>query len=69
MWCRDSSGCRLDGDGKKTVLGFINLLPRLKQLVDQFMKSNRAAVVLAEKILRKIIGCILGFIAVKQCRD
>ena len=69
MRCRDSSGGGLKCYGKKAVLRFIDLLPRLKQFVDQFMKSNRAAVVLVEKILRKIIGFILEFIAVKQCRD
>jgi hypothetical protein len=69
MRCRDSSGGCLECDGEKAVLGFINLLPRLKQLVDQFMKSNRATVVFVKKILRKIIRGVLELVAMKQRRD
>ena len=69
MRCRDSSGCGLECYGEEAVLGFINLLPRLKQLVDQFMKSNRATVVFVKKILRKIIRGVLELGAMKQRRD
>ena len=69
MRCRDSSGGCLECDGEKAVLGFIHLLPWFKQFVDQFMKSDRTAVVLVEKILRKIISGVLELVAMKQRRD
>lgn len=69
MRCRDSSGGGLEDNGKKAVLRFIHLLPRLKQFVDQFIKSDCAAVVLVEKILGKIIRGVLELVAMKQRRD
>lgn len=69
MRCRDSSCCGLEGDGKEAVLRFIDLLPWFKQFVDQFMKSDRAAVVLVENTLWQIIRGILELVAMKQRRD
>ncbi len=69
MRCRDSSGCGLECYGEKAVLGFIYLFPRLKQFVDQFMKSDRAGVVLVENILRQIIRGIFELVAMKQRGD
>lgn len=43
--------------------------PRLKQFVDQFMKSDRAGVVLVENILRQIIRGIFELVAMKQRGD
>lgn len=69
MRCRDSSGGGLEDNGKKAVLRFIHLLPWFKQFVDQFMKSDRAAVVLVENTLWQIIRGILELVAMKQRRD
>ncbi len=40
MRCRDSSGGSLECYGKKAVLRFIDLLPRLRQLVDQLILKS-----------------------------
>ena len=69
MRCRDSSRCGLECNGEKAVLRFIHLFPRLKQFVDQFMKSDRAGVVLVENILRQIIRGIFELVAMKQRGD
>ncbi len=62
MRCRDSSGCGLECYGEEAVLGFINLLPRLKQLVDQFMKSNLlfSLTGLFDQLERFVHGLVLG---------